>query len=285
MATTRTRATPYLLAAPTVVLLVSVFVVAMATLGEFSLHRFTDGVSSPGRTLSEWSTFLTDSFQWKLVKASVQLGAVVTGFCLVLGYLTALAIHRTRTGWVRAAAYFVLFAPLLTSVVARAYGWTLVLGDGGMLNSVLSAVGVGPWNLLYNMRAVVIASTHILLPFAVFPILSSLRQIDDELGAAAADLGARPGRSFLRVTLPLSLPGVIGAAQLCFGLAVSSFATPSLLGGGRVQVLATSMYEDVQNLNWPRAAVSAYVLLAVALLAFLALGLLQRRVLPVRRDT
>jgi len=275
----RWRKPPYLLVAPAVFVLVAVFVVPMLTLAEFSLHRFTDGVSSPGRTLGEWSSFLGDGFQWRLIRNSIWFGALTTICCLLLGYPTALALHRLRTRWLAALCYFLLFSPLLTSVVARSYGWTLVLGDSGLVNSLLSGLTGATWPLLYNTPGVVIAMTHILLPFMVFPVLSSLRQIDDELSAAAADLGATPAARFRRVTLPLSLPGLVAGAQLCFALTISSFATPSLLGGGRVQVLATAMYDDVQNLNWPRAAVAAYVLLALALAAFTGFAAVQRRLL------
>jgi putative spermidine/putrescine transport system permease protein len=279
----RSRA-PYLLVAPTVLVLAAVFVVAMLTLAEFSLHRFAGGVSSANRTLAEWGAFLSDGFEWRLVRNSIWLGVITTCCCAVLGYATALALHRLRTPWVRAVCYFVLFSPLLTSVVARSYGWTLVLGDNGFVNSLAQALTGRTWNLLYNTGGVVIALTHILLPFMVFPLLSSLRQIDDDLTAAAADLGASPATRFRRITLPLSLPGLVAGAQLCFALTISSFATPSLLGGGRVQVLATAMYDDVQNLNWARAAVAAYVLLALALLAFAGFAVVQRRLVPARRE-
>lgn len=280
----RHRTAPYLLVAPAVLVLVAVFAVAMLTLAEFSLHRFTDGVSSAERTLAEWAGFLADPFQWRLIRNSIWLGAATTVCCIVVGYATALALHHLRASWLRAVCYFTLFSPLLTSVVARSYGWTLVLGDAGLINSVVNGLtGGDTWALLYNQRGVVIAMTHILLPFMVFPVLSSLRQIEDDLNPAAADLGASAAARFRRITLPLSLPGLVAGAQLCFALTISAFATPSLLGGGRVQVLATAMYADVQNLNWPRAAVSAYVLLAIALAAFAGFAAVQRHLLPTRR--
>jgi putative spermidine/putrescine transport system permease protein len=267
-----------------VAVLLGVFVAAMVTLGEFSLHRFTDGVSSPFRTLAEWRTFLTDPFQWQVVGATVKLGAVTTLWCVLVGYVTALALHRLRSSRMRAVCYFVLFSPLLTSVVARTYGWSLVLGDVGFVNGTLAFVGFDqPVPLLYNFAGVVVAMVHILLPFMVFPVLSSLRQIGDDMLEASGDLGAPGWRSFQRVTLPLSLPGLVAGAQLCFALTISAFATPSLLGGGRVQVLATSIYSDVGNLNWPRAAVASYVLLALAVLALVGFGTVQRRVLKAGR--
>lgn len=274
---------PLLLAGPAVLVLLAVFVVAMVTLGEFSLHRFADGVSSPNRTLAEWRAFLTDPYQWGVIAATVQLGAITTVCCALVGLPTAVVLHRLRSGRLRAVGYFVLFSPLLTSVVARTYGWSLVLGDVGFVNSLLTRIGFDePVSLLFNFRGVVVAMVHILLPFMVFPVLSSLRQVGDDMLEAAGDLGAPGWRRFQRVTLPLSLPGLVAGAQLCFALTISAFATPSLLGGGRVQVLATGIYNDVGTLNWPRAAVAAYVLLGLALLALAGFGAIQRRILKTR---
>lgn len=284
-ATRRWRLTALLLAGPAVAFLVVAFVVPMLTLGEFSLHRFAQGVSSPGRTLAEWTAFLTDSFQWRIVGSTVQLGAITTALCALVGFPTAIALHRLRSPSLRAVCYFILFAPLLTSVVARTYGWSLVLGDVGFINNLLTDVGLvdQPVPMLYNPRAVVVAMVHILLPFMVFPVLSSLRQVGDDMLEAAADLGAPRWRRLVHITLPLSLPGLVAGSQLCFALTISAFATPSLLGGGRVHVLATNIYRDVGALNWPRAAVASYVLLALALVALTAFAIVQRRVLPTRR--
>ncbi|MGH3682052.1 MAG: ABC transporter permease [Natronosporangium sp.] len=275
---------PYLLAGPAVLVLVAVFLVAMATLGEFSLHRFVDGVTSPGRTLAQWREFLGDSYQWSIVLATVRLGLVTTAGCAVVGYATALALHRLRSPALRTLCGFVLFAPLLTSVVARSYGWALLLDDTGLVNTVLAEAGLtgSPVRLLYHERGVVIAMVHILLPFMVFPLLASLRQVGDDMLEAAADLGSPWWHRFRRVSLPLSVPGLVAGCQLCFALAISAFATPSLLGGGRVQVLATNVYADVGTLNWPRAAIGCYVLLALALLAFAGFGLWQRRAYALR---
>ncbi len=270
---------PVLLSAPAVVLLVGVFAMAMLTLGEYSLHRFDGGVSSTERSLDEWRAFLSDAYQWRLVWNTLQLGLLTVAGCLLVGYPTAVALHRLTSPIARSACYFMLFAPLLTSVVARTYGWSLILGDAGLVNAFLDRLGVidEPLRLMYDRPAVLIGLIHILLPFVVLPVLSSLRQVHEEMLEAAGDLGAPGWRRFTSVTLPLSLPGLMAGAQLCFALAISTFATPSLLGGGRVQVLATGIYSDVATVNWPRAAIGSYVLLALALLALAGFATIQRR--------
>lgn len=274
-----------LLVAPLVIILVAVFVSAILVLGEFSFHRFSDGLTQPGYTLTEWSTFLTDPYVWSLTRETVILGLITTGVCAVIGYATGLALHHSNSPRWRAVCYFAIFSPLLTSVVARTYGWSLILGDAGFLNALATPMHLpgAPYALLYQRPAVVIALVHILLPFMVMPVISSLGQIDSQLPAAAADLGASAWTTLRKVLFPLSLPGLIAGCQLTFALTISAFATPSLLGGGRVQVLATNTYSDVQNLNWPRAGVGSFLLLALALLSLAAFAAVQRGLVSWRR--
>lgn len=276
-----------LLVAPVVVILLAVFIAALVVLGEFSFHRFRDGVTQPGYTTAEWTEFLTTPYLWSLVTETVLLGLITTAVCAMIGYTTALALHRITSSRVRAICYFAIFSPLLTSVVARTYGWSLVLGDVGFVNAIATRMEVpgAPFIMMYERVAVVVALVHILLPFMVLPIVSSLRQIDPQLPLASADLGASGWLTLRRVIFPLSVPGLIAGCQLTFALTISAFATPSLLGGGRVQVLATNIYSDVQTLNWPRASVGSFLLLALALISLAVFALVQRRLLPARRSS
>src|SRR5262249_32659575 len=115
-----------------------------------------------------------------------------------------------------------------------------------------------------NARGVVISLTHILLPFAVFPIYSVLGRLDASLKEAARDLGAGPWATFWRVTLPLTLPGGVSGGLICFTLALSAFVTPQLLGGGRVQVLPLQIYNSTVEVNWPEGAVTSLALLVLS---------------------
>ncbi len=280
----RPTGTAWLLVAPAVIVLLALFVSAIVVLGEFSFHRFQDGVTQPGYTLTEWTTFLTDPYVWGLTRETVLLGLITTVISAVIGYATGLALYLSRSPRWRALCYFAIFSPLLTSVVARTYGWSLMLGDAGFLNSIATPLHLpgAPYALLYQRPAVVIALVHILLPFMVMPVISSLGQIDKQLPAAAADLGATGWTTLRKVLFPLSLPGLVAGCQLTFALTISAFATPSLLGGGRVQVLATNTYGDVQNLNWPRASAGSFLLLALALLSLVVFAALQRALVARR---
>lgn len=268
----------YLLIGPSVVLLLAVFVGGMLTLLEYSFHRTLENGTDVSGTLATWRDLVTNGHRWDVMRQTVELGVIVTAITALVGWPTAYALHRIRSEALRYLGLFIVFAPLLTSVIARTYGWELILGDDGVLNAALGAVGLGAVKILYTQSSVVIALVHILLPFMVFPLTSSLRQLDPALVDAAGDLGAGPSTRFRRVILPLTLPGLVAGMQLVFALTISSFATPALLGGGRVQVMATTVYDDVNNVDWPMAAAVSYALLAIAIVALALFGVLQRRV-------
>jgi putative spermidine/putrescine transport system permease protein len=275
----RRRLGPYALLVPSL-LLVAMFLWAMGLLLSHSFHAFEGGLIQSPFTLSTWRHFLGSGFYWSVIRETVELGVVVTAVCLALGYPTAYVLARIENRFALVLSYILLFAPLLVSVVVRSYGWLLLLGDRGVVNDLIKIVpGThAPYRLIYNQFGVTVALVHILLPFAVFPILSVMRQLPPGLDEAAADLGAKPGQAFRRVVLPLSLPGVVSAAQIVFTLTISAWVTAVLLGGGRVLVLAKLVYDNISQLNWPLGAVEAWVLLVVALLALALFSTLGRTV-------
>jgi putative spermidine/putrescine transport system permease protein len=167
----------------------------------------------------------------------------------------------------------------MVSVVVRTYGWLILLASQGLVNTTLRRLGLidEPLRLLFNARGVVISLTHILLPFAIFPIYSVLGRLDLTLKEAARDLGAGWGQTFLRVTLPLTMPGVVAGGLICFTLALSAFVTPQLLGGGRVQVLPLTVYNTTVEINWPEGAVTSVALLVLSMLAVWAVNAALRR--------
>lgn len=275
----RRAAFPYALLLPSA-LPVALFVVAMLSLLLKSFHEFSGGRVLEPYSIETWREFLTSGYYWSVVRTTVELGLIVTIIALLLAYPTAYVLLRLRSGTLRVIAYLILFSPLLVSIVVRTYGWMLLLGERGFVNQVLQHVpGLdAPYRLLFNQAGVTIALVHILLPFAVFPILSVLRQVPPGVSEAASDLGAKPWRIWLKVILPLSMPGIVASAQIVFTLTISAWATVVLLGGGRVQVLGNMIYANITELNWPLGAVEAFVLLTIALLALGMLGRLGRAV-------
>ncbi len=277
----------YALLSPALAATSFVFAASMIILALYSFRAFENGRLAPGHTVSTWTGLLGSSYFWSVVARTMKLGGVTVGLTALIGYPMALGLYRLRGHALRYLAYFLIFSPLLTSVVVRSYGWALVLGDGGVVNNLLVRWHLvdRPIRILYEFSGVTIGLVHILLPFMIFPILAVLDQLDPMLEQSAADLGATGWTTFRRVTLPLTVQGVIAGSQLVFALAISAFATPTLLGGGRVQVLASQIYSDVGGLDWPSAAVSSYVLLALALVAIALFSALLRAQTGTRRAT
>lgn len=263
-----------------------IFAAAMLLLFSYSAYTFRAGQLTEEVSFSAWQKFFTDPFYWGIVGNTLQIALGVTAVTLLIGYPTAYALTKVRSQKLLVAAYIIIFSPLLVSVVVRVYGWLLLLSDSGVINQILLSLGLvqEPVRLIFNNTGVVIALVHILLPFMIFPILSVLLQFDHAQREAANDLGAGRLKTFLRVVLPLSLPGVVAGSQIVFTLAISAFVTPAILGGGKVQVLSRHIWFNVVDVNWPLAAVEAIVLLALALAA-LALFDLAARSLRAMRPT
>jgi putative spermidine/putrescine transport system permease protein len=266
----RVRRRAILLLAPGLLLIMGPFIASLVVLAGYSLDLHAPG---NGPDLDLWISFLGDGYSWHVIGTSIRLAADVTVLTLLIAYPTACALVRIRKPVVAGIAYVILFSPLLMSVVVRSYGWLLLLADRGFVNTLLKAspLALGPYRLIYNEIGVTIALVHILLPFAVLPLVSVLLQIPVVYREAAADLGAGPAMVLWKVTLPLTLPGIVVAAEIVFALAVSAFVTPSVLGGGRVLVLSRLVYENIGNLQWGLAAVQALVLLALAVGVLLVL--------------
>jgi len=261
------RLAPFGLLSPAIFLMLAIFLVGMIMLFVNSAYHFNGLRIERIATFEAWPKFFTDPFYWNVLGRTLRLGAVVTFLAALIGYPTAYAVARIHNPTVKFAFFVLIFSPLLTSVVIRSFGWLILLGDLGFVNYILLALKIiqEPFKMIYNFLGVTIALTHVLLPFTIFPILSVMTQMDPTLKEAANDLGANRWETFRRVTWPLSLPGLISGAQITFVLASGAYATPSILGGGRVVVLPEQIYQSIVVLNWPIAAVQAMVLLAISL--------------------
>lgn len=274
------RAAAAWLLAPALTMMAVLYVVPLAIYFVNSFHLFRDGRILPVWTLQTYIAFFSDPFNYKVIGSSLRLALTVTTLTILTGYPISYALHtRVRNPSARAAIALLLFSPLVVSVVVRTYGWFILLANQGLINAALRWAGLitEPISLLFNQRGVVISLTHILMPFAIFPIYSVLGRLDSTLKEAAQDLGADWWQSFVRITLPLTMPGVVAAALICFTLALSAFVTPQLLGGGRVQVLPLTVYNSTVEINWPDGAVAGLTLLVLSVLAVSNLQSVLRR--------
>jgi len=181
----------------------------------------------------------------------------------VCSYPIALYLHRSGGTW-RTFLLVLVISPLLTSAVVRTYGWIAILSENGLVNNALIKLGFGAQRLMFNKTGVVIGLTEILMPYMILALLAGFGRLDPRVEEAAATLGAPPFKVFARIVFPLTLPGVALGSLLCFVLAVSSFITPKLLGGGRVFLLATEIYDQaIVTLNWPLAATLSILILVI----------------------
>ena len=198
---------------------------------------------------------------------TVWIAFACTGLALLLGYPVAALMARPGRVLPKVVAACVL-VPLWTSVLVRSYAWISLLGRRGVVNTVLADLGVieRPLTLVYTPGAVLLAMTHILLPFMVLPVFSALRAVPADLPRAAANLGAGRVRTFLTVVLPLSLPGVFAGCLIVFVMSLGFYITPALLGGPRTLMIATLIGQQATELlDWPFAGAMAAVLLVLSI--------------------
>jgi ABC-type spermidine/putrescine transport system permease subunit I len=277
--TARGALAPWALAAPAVALLAVGFVAPLVVLARVSLFESAPGGTGFYRpdTLSfaAYAELLGDPFGRNILFFTVALGCAVAALAVLLGYPLALFV-RSLPPRARALALAAVVLPKLTNVFVVLYGVNLLLGSAGPVNRVLVGCGLAsePVLLTHNLFGVLVAETYLILPYAVLVLVPALDRIDPQLVAAARGLGAGPGRAFLRVTLPLSLPGVALAGLLCLVWALGAFVGPLLLGGPDQATLAVRVQKDaLESGNWPRGAATAVLsLLTVAACAALYSG-------------
>ncbi|GGF62639.1 polyamine ABC transporter permease [Azorhizobium oxalatiphilum] len=213
--------------------------------------------------LTTWINVLSDSFTLDLITGSIGVSLFITVLTLVCSYPIALYLHRCSGLW-RTVLLVLVIAPLLTSAVVRTYGWIAILSDQGLIANALLALGITPPRLMFNLTGVIIGLTEILMPYMILALLSGFGRLDPRFEEAALTLGATPWKTFWRVVVPLTAPGMALGCLLCFVLAISSFVTPKLLGGGRVFLLATEIYDQaIVTLNWPMAAALSIIILVL----------------------
>ena len=212
----------------------------------------------------------TDSYYHTIFWRTFWIAGLVTLICVAIGAPEAYILSRMGNPW-RSILLLVVLAPLLVSVVVRAFGWSMLLGPEGLVNGALQLIGIGPVKMLYTEIAVVIALVHVMLPFMVIPVWTSLQKLDPGVENAALSLQATPFTTLRRIVLPQVLPGILSGSLIVFGLAASSFAIPGLLGGRRLKMVATVVYDEyLHELNWPLGAAIALTLLVANLVVMLS---------------
>lgn len=257
------------------------FIIPVTNLATISfVESRSGGVLTDQYTLDNYLRFFTDSFNWALIFNSLWISTLITVMTLVCAYPIALFLHRVSPVW-RNLLFVITVSPLLVSSVVRTYGWMVLLGDQGIINGAMMSSGLisEPFRLINNTLGVFIGMVEILIPYMALALIAGFGRLNITLEEAAASLGANSFTRFRRVIFPLTLPGVALGCLLCFVLAISSFITPKLLGGGRVFLLATEIYDQaVIQLEWPQAAATSVIVLIIFGLALVVYSRIARRI-------
>jgi putative spermidine/putrescine transport system permease protein len=255
--------------APAALLFALFFVLPFAVMAALSLLS-GNPVSNPEVvfTLRNYQRLFESDLYFDALVATLRIGAITTVIALAIGYPLAHWMARMRSRLGHALLLMALIAPLLTGIVVRTFAWMTLLGDRGVINTTLQWLGAieRPLPLMYNEFGVIVGLVHIYVPFMVLTLVGVIGRIDRSLEEAARGLGASRTRTFLEVTLPLSLPGIVAGSLLVFALAISAYVTPVLLGGTSVLTVPVLIYQQVSaSFNLGFAGALGAVLLAVAL--------------------
>jgi putative spermidine/putrescine transport system permease protein len=249
---------------------------SLILLGYSVLTQSQSGDISLPLTIGSYERLIFSSAYRRVVMTTLRVASFTALFTSLLAYPVAMVIAYGRPLASRVTMILVV-APLVVSVIVRSYGWQLLLGNSntGVLNWILGALGAGPApvKVLYTEWAIVIASVHVFLPLMVLPLSASLGRINPSLNEAARVLGAPAWRAFLRVALPLSMPGLIAGLTIVFSLTAASYVTPEMVGGNRGLMLGVLLEQQINTaFDWPMAAAIAVVMAAIALIATVGVG-------------
>jgi putative spermidine/putrescine transport system permease protein len=264
----RRASVPFLLVLPATIVFAVFFIAPLLTLTINSFYgygRLTGIVRV--FTLENYQRIWLDAFYLEVVGRTLKLASVTALITILVGY--PVAIYLTlASARVRGIVIFLVLSPLLISVIVRTFGWVMIIGPNGLLDTVLGNFGLQDVHFLHTEAAVIVGLVNVLLPFVVLAVVTALQAIDPAVPFAAASLGANPWQVFFKVTLPLSLPGLLAGLLIVFSLASSTFVTPAVLGGSQYKVLSTIMYQQALILqNWPFAAAVAITLVMIVLVA------------------
>lgn len=262
------RYAPLLLAGIPALFLFFCFVVPNAFLVTTSFLRSESQALTNEWTLENYEALFRRALYIRAITRTFTIGVSVGALVVVLSYPLAFYLVRTTNRW-RNLLIALSLTPLLASVVVRTYGWWVLLHRDGAINEAALALGLTdqPWPLLPSTGAIIVGLTHSLLPYGVLTILTALNAVNPHLEQAAMSLGATRTRTFFHVTLPLSLIGIAGTFLLAFTLAISAYATPSILGGAAIPVLATQIYNLMMTvLDWSLGSAMSVLLITSAIL-------------------
>jgi putative spermidine/putrescine transport system permease protein len=260
---------------PLAALFFACFVAPLLVLLALSLHS---DVAMKTWTIGNYAKFFTDPFNYSILIDTLLLGVKATLVCLIFGYPIAWLCARASARW-QSVLLFLVILPILTSVVVRTFAWIVILGRQGFLNQIAMGLGLvhEPLRLLNTEMGVVMVLAQVQMPLMVLPILTVLSKLDPNLADASRILGAGEWRTFWKVTLPLSLPGIIAGCILTYSASITAFVTQSLIGGARLIYMPLHIYQQAVGANnWPFAAAISIIFMMAVIAVVAVLSVIAR---------
>jgi putative spermidine/putrescine transport system permease protein len=263
----QTRPLFFALLLPSIVI-AAVFLFALAEILQYSFREFIPGSLDVGGFT--WANFarINRPIYFYAIVDTFWIALLTSLFTLVMSYPLAYALVRTERSWLRTLLIIAAITPLFTGEIVRTYAWMLLLGTEGMINTLLKSLGIidTSLTLMYTRLGVVIALVQFAMPVMIILLATAISHVNTDYEKAAANLGASPGRVFWRVTVPLTMPGIIAGFIVICAWTMSAFATPQLIGGGKILMISNVVYlTGFSALNFPFAATMSVVALVSAL--------------------
>lgn len=258
-----------LLAGPATLVVLLVIILPSLQLIRYSFNRFDPtNLMQAAWTWENYREFFANMYYFTVLMTTVKVAFICTALSFVLGFPVAYVLAKTQSRF-KSVLIILLVFPLLVGNVVRAAGWMAILGTAGFVNVLLQDIGLihAPIRLLYTPLAVILGTTGVVLPFMILTLQSVLEGIDISVEEAAQNLGANFMQTLLRVLFPMAAPGIAAGTMLVFILCMNAYATPVLLGGTGLTMMAPAVYDQIsQASNWPLGAALALILMAVTLL-------------------
>jgi putative spermidine/putrescine transport system permease protein len=269
------------LAFPASIVVLMVIVVPILMLFRYSVNYFDPAAMMvSGFTLENYLKFFRDPYYHNVFSSTVYVATVCTLLALVLGFPVAYFLAKTQSRF-KSLFIILLVFPLMVGSVVRAAGWMIILGNAGIVNFTLQSLGllVKPFKFMYTPLAVIIGTTAVVMPYMILTLQSVLEGIDFSVEEAAQNLGAGFATTFRRIVLPIAAPGVAAGTMLVFILCMNAYATPVLLGGSGITMMAPALYDQITKAsNWPFGSTLALILVTATLvMALLSNWLIHRR--------
>ncbi len=270
----------YWFTVPAVVLALA-FLASMAAIIQDSFRKYIPGSLDVGPVTLENFGRLAHRLYFNVYLDTLLLSLYTSVFTLLLGYPLAYVLVRARSGWIKSTVLIVSIVPLFTGEIVRTYAWLNVLGNNGFVNSLLLGTGLleRPVQMMFTPFGVTVALVHFSMPIMVVILAAAISHIDIAYEKAAASLSANPIKVFWKITLPLSMPGIVSGFVTIFAWTLSAFATPQLIGGGKVNMISNIVYQlGFASFNFPFAAVLSLIAVVLTIVLLLLIHASTRRI-------